>query len=117
MGFLRFGLIFLAASWLTKVMAIEPNVVVARVDFPGASPERIERDVAIPLERVLEKLQGVKAVKSRCDEGMLTVEVSFTGPAGNEELARVAMPVHEFKAVTPSPIGTPSLALEPASLL
>jgi multidrug efflux pump subunit AcrB len=95
---------------------MEPNVVAARVEYPGASPEQIEREIAIPLERMLEKLKGVKAVRSRCDEGKLTVEVTFAGPAGKEELVRVAKPVHEFKATTSSPIGTPILSLESPSL-
>jgi hydrophobic/amphiphilic exporter-1 (mainly G- bacteria), HAE1 family len=116
MDALRFGLSGLALGWLTVTGAMEPNVVATRVEYPGASPEQIEREVVIPLERLLEKLQGVKSVRSRCDEGRLLVEVRFAGPAGEEELVRVAKPVQEFKAVTPSPIGTPLLSLEPASL-
>lgn len=65
MGFIRFGLIVLSVSWLANVTAMEPSVIVARIDLPGASPERIEREVAIPLERVLDKLQGVKAKAMR----------------------------------------------------
>lgn len=95
---------------------MEPSVVDARVEYRGASPEQIEREVAIPFERLLDEVQGVKALRSRCDEGKLTVEVSFAGPAGKEELARVAKSVNDFKAATSSPIGTPVLALEPASL-
>lgn len=88
----------------------------ARVEYPGASPEQNERGVAIPLERLLAKLQGVKSVRSRCDEGRLLIEVRFAGPAGKGELARVAKPVQEFKVATASSIGNPLLSLEPASL-
>lgn len=112
----RFGLAALTLGWLTVTGATEPNVVAARVEYPGASAEQVERDVAIPLERLLEKLQGVKAVTSRSDEGKLLVEVRFGGSAEKKELARVEKAVQEFKAAAPSPIGTPLLSLEPASL-
>ena len=95
---------------------MEPIVVAARVEYPGASPEQIEREVAIPLELMLEKLQGVKAVTSRCDEGKLIVEVSFAGPAGKEELERVTKPVNGFKAATSAQIGAPLLSLEQPSV-
>jgi hypothetical protein len=48
-------------------------------------------------------------MRSRCDEAKLTVEVSFAGPVGKEELASVAKTAHEFKATTPDPRGAPLL--------
>jgi hypothetical protein len=113
---LQFGLSVLAFAWAAATGATAPAVVAARVEYPGASPEQVEREIAVPLERILEKLDGVKAVRSRCDEGLLTVEVSFAGPAGKEELARIAKVVNEFSTTHRSPIGTPRLSLESPSL-
>lgn len=112
----QLGLAVLVIGWLTVSEAAEQNVVALRIAYPGAAPEQIEREVAIPLEQVLEKLRNVKAVLSRCDEGRLTVEVRFAGTARKNELARVAKLVHEFWASTPSRIGIPRLSLEPATL-
>lgn len=97
--------------------AVEPYVVVARIGVPGASPEQVDQQVAIPLEQAVVGLAGIKAVKSRCEEGKLALEVHFAGAAGQEELARVAKVVRDFRPAASTPIGEPQLTLEPASML
>jgi multidrug efflux pump subunit AcrB len=98
-------------------MTIEPNiVVVTRIALPGASAEQVEREAAIPLERALQALAGVKAVWSQSTEGKLTVEVRFAESAGKHQLAKVEDSVGEFTSSAAIAIEEPVYSLESPSL-
>ncbi len=47
------------------------------VRYPGASPEAVEREVAKPLEEVINTIAGVKRIQSRSFEGRMQMSVEF----------------------------------------
>ncbi|MGC8869655.1 MAG: efflux RND transporter permease subunit [Brevinematia bacterium] len=56
---------------------IEFPVVAIRIDYPGASPETVEQNIARILEGQFLTVNGVKNVISRCFEGFLFITVEF----------------------------------------
>ncbi len=58
----------------------EVNMPGAWIDirYPGASPEAVEREVAKPLEEVLNTIAGVKRIQSRSFEGRMQMSVEFS---------------------------------------
>ncbi|RVT87938.1 efflux RND transporter permease subunit [Inhella crocodyli] len=48
------------------------------VRYPGASPEAVEREVAKPMEEVLNTIAGVKRISSRSFEGRMQLNVEFS---------------------------------------
>src|SRR5574343_2109777 len=48
------------------------------IRYPGASPEAVEREVAKPLEEVLNTIAGVKRIQSRSFEGRMQMSVDFS---------------------------------------
>jgi multidrug efflux pump subunit AcrB len=48
------------------------------VRYPGASPEAVEREVAKPMEEVVNTIAGVKRIQSRSFEGRLQMSVEFS---------------------------------------
>ena len=65
------------------------------VNYPGASPEAVEREVIKPLEEAVNSIAGVKRIMSRAQEGRGTMSVEFSldadmGRAMQEVRDRVA---------------------------
>mgnify|MGYP001247343283 CR=1 FL=1 len=58
----------------------EVNMPGAWIDirYPGASPEAVEREVAKPMEEVINTIAGVRRIQSRSFEGRLQMSVEFT---------------------------------------
>lgn len=48
------------------------------IQYPGASPEAVEREVAKPLEEALNTIAGVERVQSRSFEGRVQASVEFS---------------------------------------
>ncbi len=48
------------------------------IRYPGASPEAVEREVAKPLEEVVNSIAGVKRLTSRSFEGRMQMNVEFS---------------------------------------
>ncbi|SFR81475.1 Multidrug efflux pump subunit AcrB [Mitsuaria sp. PDC51] len=48
------------------------------IQYPGASPEAVEREVAKPLEEALNTIAGVERVQSRSFEGRMQASVEFS---------------------------------------
>lgn len=55
----------------------------------GQDAAEIEQRLAIPLERALTPLDGVARMHSRCADGLLLIELHFTGGAGVAERDRL----------------------------
>ena len=71
------------------------------IQYPGASPEAVEREVAKPLEEALNTIAGVERVQSRSFEGRVQTSVEFSLNAdmnrGMQEIRdRVAMAQAQF---------------------
>ncbi|HKS06282.1 MAG TPA: efflux RND transporter permease subunit [Gemmatimonadaceae bacterium] len=52
-------------------------VIVANTNFPGASPEVVEREVTRPIEKALNTIQGIKEINSTSREGSSSVRITF----------------------------------------
>ncbi|HET9975996.1 MAG TPA: efflux RND transporter permease subunit, partial [Burkholderiaceae bacterium] len=48
-----------------------------QVDYPGASPEAVEREVIKPLEEAINSVAGVKRIMSRAQEGQGVMNIEF----------------------------------------
>jgi multidrug efflux pump subunit AcrB len=57
---------------------ISPPGAFVSVQYPGASPEAVEREVTRPIETALNSIAGVKRVVSRAFEGRSETNVEFT---------------------------------------
>jgi multidrug efflux pump subunit AcrB len=71
------------------------------IQYPGASPEAVEREVAKPLEEALNTIAGVERVQSRSFEGRVQTSVEFSLNAdmnrGMQEIRdRVALAQAQF---------------------
>lgn len=96
--------------------APEANVVSVRIDAPGATPEEIERQLAVPLEERLAKIDGVRSVTSRSDDGKLLLEVRFHRSATDADLRRVTPFALEVGANASIKAGPPRLSLQRGSV-
>lgn len=45
--------------------------------YPGATPEQVMEDVSMPLEKVVENLEGVKSVFSNSNSNMASIQVEY----------------------------------------
>lgn len=107
-----------ASEWAAESLACRgaasaprSPVVVVRIDLPGLAPERIEREVAMPLEREVEQLPDVVAVRTRSDEAFFTMEVRFRAAATESHRDAVARVVRQDK-LTALGTGGPRVTLE-----
>src|SRR2546430_10957116 len=56
---------------------IRPPFVAVKVDYPGASPEQFENDVAKPIENAVNQVAGVKRLLSASYEGFGWTWIEF----------------------------------------
>src|SRR5207302_68393 len=56
---------------------VRPPFVAVRVDYPGASPEQVENDVAKPIENAVNQVAGVKRLLSASYEGFGWTWIEF----------------------------------------
>ena len=47
----------------------ELDIIEVQVDYPGASPEEVEKGILQPVEEAVRSVQGVKEMSSRAGEG------------------------------------------------
>ena len=56
---------------------VRPNKVIVAAPYPGASPEEIERSLAIKIEDAIDTLTDVKEIVTTISEGLCSVTVEF----------------------------------------
>src|SRR3954466_7871105 len=56
---------------------VRPPFVAVKVDYPGASPEQVENDVAKPIENAVNQVAGVKRLLSASYEGFGWTWIEF----------------------------------------
>ncbi|MBN2445905.1 MAG: efflux RND transporter permease subunit [Phycisphaerae bacterium] len=54
-----------------------PNMVLIRVLYPGASPEEVEKGLALRLEEVIQDVEGVERIDTTVGEGLCTIVVEM----------------------------------------
>ena len=85
--------ILIVAGWfaLDKIpYEIQPNEIYnevrVNISYRGGSPTDVERDVAIPIERALEGLAGVKVLRTKSNRGGCEIEVEAKDGVDPKEL-------------------------------
>jgi multidrug efflux pump subunit AcrB/ABC-type multidrug transport system ATPase subunit len=70
-----------AISWQRLPVQLLPQFILPEVyisaGMPGASPEKIERELVIPIEEEISTVEGVKDIESSAFSGFSTVKISF----------------------------------------
>jgi len=75
---------------------VSPPVAFIQVEYPGASPEAVEREVTKLVEEGLNSIAGVKRITSRSFEGRSQTSVEFTL---NADMGRAMQDVRDRLAV------------------
>jgi hydrophobe/amphiphile efflux-1 (HAE1) family protein len=71
------GLFSYAKLGVEPMPDVAPPGVQIWVNYPGASPEQVENDIAKPIENAVNTVAGVKRILSRSDEGRSLTWVEF----------------------------------------
>ena len=71
------GLFSYARLGVEPMPDVSPPGVQIWVNYPGASPEQVENDLAKPIENAVNTVAGVKRILSRSDEGRSLTWVEF----------------------------------------
>ena len=86
--------------------------------YPGASPEKVESDVSIPLEEALGTVNGVKTVSSTSAENYSMVQLEFENDTDMDSaLVKVFSALDPVEATLPEDVGTPSIIEVSADML
>lgn len=78
--------------------ADQPKLAVVAVRYlvTEQSPERLEKAVMSPLERILVALPRVSEVNSAAGHGFVNLDIQFEGGASEQDLEKVARQVEEL---------------------
>jgi multidrug efflux pump subunit AcrB len=71
------GLFSYARLGVEQLPDISPPGLWLEVDYPGASPEAVERELARPLEEAINSVAGVRRILSRSQEGRVGISTEF----------------------------------------
>ncbi|HKC89550.1 MAG TPA: efflux RND transporter permease subunit [Blastocatellia bacterium] len=66
----------------------DPATVFISVSLPGAQPEEMVTQVALPIEESLSTISGIDELRARITEGTATITVQFTLERGVEDAAQ-----------------------------
>jgi multidrug efflux pump subunit AcrB len=75
---------------------VTPPIAFIQVEYPGASPEAVEREVTKLVEEAVNSIAGVKRITSRSFEGRSQTQIEFTL---NADMARAMQDVRDRLAV------------------
>ncbi len=64
----------------------EPEQAVITVAYPGATPEEVEKAVALPIEREIEGLAGVEEISAEILEGLCVIRVEMEQDADRDQV-------------------------------
>ncbi|MCK4340743.1 MAG: efflux RND transporter permease subunit [Phycisphaerae bacterium] len=83
------------ALTLTREMFPEsrPNQVLISTVYPGATPEEVEKGIAIRIEEEIKDIEFIDKLETRISEGLSVILVSLTN-----DVTDVAQKVNEFKS-------------------
>ena len=78
--------------------------------YPGASPERVEGEVTVPMENALGTISGVKNVMSVSAENYGMVQLEFEdGTNMDSAMVKVSSAIDQVSASLPDSVGTPNI--------
>jgi multidrug efflux pump subunit AcrB len=76
-GLTVLGLFSYARLGVEPMPDVSPPGVMVWINYPGASPEQVENDLAKPVENAANTVAGVKRILSRSDEGRSLTWIEF----------------------------------------
>jgi len=89
---------------------VDPEAIFVTVEFPGATPEEVERLVARRIERAVEGLDDVDEVVSNVYEGLAAVRVDMDDSANRDRvLSDVRSAVDDVRAELPEGTEEPEI--------
>ncbi|GAA0754176.1 efflux RND transporter permease subunit [Ideonella azotifigens] len=71
------GLMALKQLRVNQMPDVEPPVLVISIDYPGASPDTVEREIINRIEKALQSISGVKEVRSTANESSAQIVIEF----------------------------------------
>ncbi|HEX5686783.1 MAG TPA: efflux RND transporter permease subunit [Ideonella sp.] len=71
------GLMALAQLRVNERPDVELPMLVVSINYPGASPDTVEREVINRIEKALQSISGVDEVRSRANEGSARIDLVF----------------------------------------
>ena len=103
---------FVSLSHLTMDLLPEMSLpyLIIVTTYPGASPDKVEAQVTVPLENALGTISGVENISSSSSENYSMVQMEFAdGTDMNSAIVKVSGAVNQLEGVLPEGAGTPSI--------
>ena len=79
-----------AVCWMTLVREVLPSFEVEQavisVAYPGATPEEVEKAIALPIEREIESVTGVDEISAQVLEGACVIRVEMESGADRDQV-------------------------------
>ena len=98
------GPVLLLAVMTAQAAPPPVRVVIVEMCVAEQEPERIEAELASPLEKLLRKLPGVASFKTITSHGAAHFEIHFKGGATEDDLASVVQEVERSDAYRASQV-------------
>lgn len=77
---------------------VRPNEVIVSAPYPGASPDEIERSLAIKIEDKIDTIQNIKEINTTVSEGLANIRIEFEpGVDIDDAVGRVKRAVDELQ--------------------
>ena len=72
-----FGVISYQSLSVREFPSIDPPVVSVRASYPGANADIVESQITVPLEKVLNSVEGIRTVSSASNQGSANITIEF----------------------------------------
>lgn len=103
---------FVSLSHLTMDLLPEMSLpyLIIVTTYPGASPDKVEDQVTVPIENALGTISGVENISSSSSENYSMVQMEFAdGTDMNSAIVKVSGAINQLEGVLPEGAGTPSI--------
>ena len=103
---------FVSLSHLTMDLLPEMSLpyLIIITTYPGASPDKVEAQVTVPIEGALGTISGVENISSSSSENYSMVQLEFAdGTDMNSAIVKVSGAINQLEGVLPDGAGTPSI--------
>ena len=104
------GFVSLGKMQLDLLPEVSLPYILVITTYPGASAEKVENDVCIPMEGALGTINGVKNIYSICNENYGMVELEFQDDVNLDSvMVKVSSALNSLDSYLPEDCGTPSI--------
>ncbi len=104
------GFVSLSKLTMDLLPEIDLPYLIIITTYPGASPEKVENTVTIPMENALGTVNGVANVSSSSSENYSMVQLEFEdGTDMNAAMVKITSALNQLQSSLPDGVGTPSI--------